>query len=296
MKIWISTDALKGHDETLLWSGALYGLKRLQSLGHEIIFDAEKLSERQQHLLENDEIESAEFSKEDAHLLVTVEESFLKAYDADNIEIERASNWSELSDLICFPTREAQLSRETAETDISVKLNLDGSGEADISTGLGFFDHMLEQIARHGLIDLEITCKGDLEVDEHHTIEDVAITLGETLKKAVGKKLGIERYSFTLPMDETLAKVAIDLSGRPYLSFEGTFKRDMVGDFPTEMVEHFFYSLAIHSSSTIHISFEGDNDHHKIEACFKGFARCLRAAVSRSERNYNILPSTKESL
>ncbi len=296
MKIWISTDALKGHDETLLWSGALYGLKRLQSLGHEITFDAEKLSERQQHLLENDEIESAEFSKEDAHLLVTVEESFLKAYDAGNIEIEQASNWSELSDRICFPTREAQLSRETAETDISVKLNLDGSGEADISTGLGFFDHMLEQIARHGLIDLEITCEGDLEVDEHHTIEDVAITLGETLKKAVGKKLGIERYSFTLPMDETLAKVAIDLSGRPYLSFEGTFKRDMVGDFPTEMVEHFFYSLAIHSSSTIHISFEGDNDHHKIEACFKGFARCLRAAVSRSERNYNILPSTKESL
>lgn len=297
MKIWISTEALKGRDETLLWNGALYGLKRLQNLGHEISFDVDKLSDHQQHLLENDEIKPAKFSKDDAHLKITVKnQSHLEAHDSDNIEIEKAANWSDLSNKICFPTREAQLSRETAETNISVKLNLDGSGEANISTGLGFFDHMLEQIARHGLIDLDISCEGDLEVDEHHTIEDVAITLGETLKKALGDKIGIERYSFTLPMDETLAKVAIDLSGRPYLSFEGEFKRDMVGDFPTEMVEHFFYSLAIHSNTTIHISFEGDNDHHKIEACFKGFARCLRAAVSRSERNRNILPSTKESL
>lgn len=297
MKIWISTDALQGPDDTLLWSGALYGLKRLQNFGHEISFDSNTLTERQQQLLENDGIMSSEFARKEAHLAVdTNEEPLLQAVDQDGIKIEEASNWTKLSDQICFPTRQATLKRETAETNISVDLNLDGTGEANISTGLGFLDHMLEQIARHGLIDLDIDCEGDLHVDEHHSIEDVAITLGETLKKALGDKIGIQRYSFTLPMDETLAKVAIDLSGRPYLVFEGDFNRDKVGDFPTEMVEHFFYSLAIHLQATIHISFKGDNDHHKIEACFKGFARCLRAAVSRSERNINILPSTKDSL
>jgi imidazoleglycerol phosphate dehydratase HisB len=297
MKIWISTDALKGPDETLLWSGALYGLKRLQGLGHEPAFDIGNLSEQQKNLIENDEITVSDFSEDEAQLFIKAENnSHLKAIDTDGIEIEEAENWTQLSDKICFPTRKATLQRETAETNISISVNLDGTGQADISTGLGFFDHMLEQIARHGLIDLEISCEGDLEVDEHHTIEDVAITLGETLKKAVGQKIGIERYGFTLPMDETLAKVVIDLSGRPYLSFQGNFERDMVGDFPTEMVEHFFYSLAIHSQATMHISFEGDNDHHKIEACFKGYARCLRAATSRSERNLNVLPSTKKLL
>jgi len=297
MKIWISTDALEGPDDTLLWSGALYGLKRIQNFGHEVSFDSNKLSERQQQLLENDDIMPSDFGRKEAHLAVdTNDQSLLQAVDKDRIKIEEASNWTKLSDQICFPTRQATLKRETAETNISVDLNLDGTGEANISTGLGFFDHMLEQVARHGLIDLDIDCEGDLHVDEHHSIEDVAITLGETLKKALGDKIGIQRYSFTLPMDETLAKVAMDLSGRPYLVFEGDFNRDKVGDFPTEMVEHFFYSLAIHLQATIHISFKGDNDHHKIEACFKGFARCLRAAVSRSERNINILPSTKDSL
>lgn len=297
MNIWISADALKGRDETLLWSGALYGLKRLHNLGHDISFDSDQLSDRQAHLLQNDEITSSDFSKQEAHLLVEAEDqSLLRASDPDGLTIETAVNWAKLSDQICFPTRKAQLSRQTAETNITVELNLDGEGNADISTGLGFLDHMLEQIARHGLIDLEISCEGDLHVDEHHTIEDVAITLGEALKKALGNKLGIQRYSFTLPMDETLAKVALDLSGRPYLVFEGEFKRDEVGDFPTEMVEHFFYSLAMHLQATIHLSVKGDNDHHKIEACFKGFARCLRAAVSRSERNKDVLPSTKDSL
>lgn len=297
MKIWISTDALQGPDATLLWSGALYGLKRLQNLGHELSFDSGKLSDRQQRLLENDDIMAADFARKKADLAVNSnEEPLLQAVDKDGNNIEEADNWTKLSDQICFPTRKAELKRKTAETNISVQVNLDGTGEADISTGLGFLDHMLEQIARHGLIDLDISCEGDLHVDEHHTIEDVAITLGETLKKALGDKIGIQRYSFTLPMDETRAKVAIDLSGRPYLVFEGEFNREKVGDFPTEMVEHFFYSLAIHMEATIHISFTGDNDHHKIEACFKGLARCLRAAVSRSERNMNILPSTKDSL
>lgn len=297
MKIWISTDALQGPDATLLWSGALYGLKRLQNFGHELSFDSGKLSDRQQQLLENDNIIASDFGREKADLAVNAnEEPLLQAVDREGNSIEEADNWTKLSDQICFPTRKAELKRETAETSISVQVNLDGTGEANISTGLGFLDHMLEQIARHGLIDLDISCEGDLHVDEHHTIEDVAITLGETLKKALGDKIGIQRYSFTLPMDETRAKVAIDLSGRPYLVFEGEFNREKVGDFPTEMVEHFFYSLAIHMEATIHISFKGENDHHKIEACFKGLARCLRAAVSRSERNMNILPSTKDSL
>lgn len=297
MKIWISTEALSGTDDTLLWSGALYGLKRLQGLGHKISFDADSLSERQRRLLKNDDITTSEFIKQEAALLIEVEdESKLKAIDSDGIEIEKADNWTKLSDQICFPTRKATFRRNTAETQIEIELNLDGSGESDIDTGLGFFDHMLEQIAKHALMDLKISCEGDLHVDEHHTIEDVAITLGKTLKKALGNKVGIQRYSFTLPMDETLARVVLDLSGRPYLDFKGDFNRNEVGDFPTEMVEHFFYSLAIHLQATLHISVKGDNDHHKIEACFKGFARCLRASVSRSERNANVLPSTKDLL
>lgn len=297
MKIWISSEALTGEDKTLLWSGALYGLKRLQGFGHNISFNAEVLSERQRRLLNNDDIASSDFNKEDAALLIdAMDDGILEAVDSDGINIENAENWTKLSNRICFPTRKATFQRKTDETQIKIELNLDGSGESDISTGLGFFDHMLEQIAKHGLMDLKISCKGDLHVGEHHTIEDVAIALGETLKKAVGSKLGIERYSFTLPMDETLARISLDLSGRPYLNFEGQFERDKVGDFPTEMVEHFFYSLAIHLQATLHISVKGDNDHHKIEACFKGFARCLRAAVSRSERNKNILPTTKNLL
>jgi len=173
---------------------------------------------------------------------------------------------------------------------------LDGTGENHISTGLDFLDHMLQQIARHGLIDLSLQCRGDLEVDEHHTIEDVAIALGTAITKALGNKTGIDRYGFALPMDESKCTVLLDLSGRPYLVFEGDFKREAVGDLPTEMVEHFFYSLAMNLKATLHISVEGENDHHKIEACFKSFAHCLRAAISRSERNLNILPSTKDLL
>lgn len=296
MKIWISPKALAGSTKTLLWGGALYGLKRLQEMGHQIAFEMENLTKHQRKLLVNEKITSDSFPSSEADLRVEAEQSRLSAADSDERIAEEAEDWIELTNKICFPTRKASQQRKTAETDISITLNLDGTGESSISTGLGFLDHMLEQIARHGLIDLKLSCKGDLQVDEHHTIEDVAITLGKTLKKALGSKIGIQRYSFTLPMDETLARVAIDLSGRPYLVFEGDFTRDKVGDFPTEMIEHFFYSLAINLGATLHISVEGDNDHHKIEACFKGFARCLRAAISRSERNINVLPSTKESL
>lgn len=297
MNIRIETEALESSksENGLLWSGALYGLKRLMELGHRIDFEANNLSEKQLLLLENEQILPAPIPADETDLIVKAEDQSLNAF-ADNQKVAEAGNWIALSNRICFPQRTASHNRKTSETDISISLNLDGTGKSDIDTGLGFFDHMLEQIARHGLIDLEIKCKGDLEIDEHHTIEDVAITLGETITKALGEKVGIQRYSFALPMDESNCKVALDISGRPFLVFDGDFKRDLVGDFPTEMAEHFFYSLAINMKATLHISFEGSNDHHKIEACFKAFARCLRAAISRSERNLNILPSTKDLL
>lgn len=296
MKIWIGTSALSGKTDKLLRSGVLYGLKRLQQLQHKLWFDVGDLSSQQQQLLKNEQIHASSFPKKEADFHVETNGSILKASNNKSELVEEADDWIELSSKICFPSRKASNQRKTAETDISIELNLDGTGKSDISTGLGFFDHMLEQIAKHGLIDLKISCKGDLDVDEHHTIEDVAIALGETVQKALGDKTGIHRYGFTLPMDETLAQIAIDLSGRPYLVFKADFSREKVGDFPTEMVEHFFYSLAIHLKATIHISVEGKNDHHKIEACFKGLARCLRVAVSRSERSANILPSTKNLL
>lgn len=296
MNIRISNEALSGTNPELLWSGALYGLKHLQHLGHQTFFVGDDLSKKQLNLLENEQISTASPTTDSVDLQIITEDNVLKAIDASGKEMETAENWITLSDKICFPTRKASLQRTTSETDINIELNLDGTGESNISTGLGFFDHMLEQVAKHGLLDLKISCQGDLSVDEHHTIEDVAITLGQVIGKALGEKIGIQRYGFALPMDESLASIALDFSGRPYLVFDGNFDREKVGDFPTEMVEHFFYSLAMNLKATLHISVEGENDHHKIEACFKGFARCLRAAVSRNERNANILPSTKDLL
>lgn len=295
MKIHIHTDALKISNNDLLWSGALYGLKHLTELGHMINFEVDGLSAIQQSLLENEQLEQHSISEEEIDLSVKAEGDKLVAYSDEQI-VAKADDWIQMSNNICFPQRKASHTRKTSETQIAISINLDGTGKSNIDTGLGFFDHMLEQIARHGLIDLEIKCEGDLEIDEHHTIEDVAITLGEAITLALGEKVGIQRYSFALPMDESKCEVTLDISGRPYLVFEGGFKRDMVGDFPTEMTEHFFYSLAINMKSTLHVYFEGSNDHHKIEACFKAFARCLRAAISRSERNLNILPSTKDLL
>lgn len=290
MNIRIEQQALKGTTDGLLWSGALFGMKRLLEMGYELSFEADSLTKEQQALLKNEFIKSASFPSGKADLRVTAEDGVLVAGEAS------AADWVELSHKICFPVRTANYKRTTSETDIAVSINLDGSGESDINTGLGFFDHMLEQIAKHGLIDLSLSCKGDLEIDEHHTIEDTAIALGEAITEALGEKTGIQRYAFVLPMDESQCRLALDLSGRPYLVFEGGFSRETVGDFPTEMVEHFFYSLAMNMKATIHIQLEGKNDHHKIEACFKAFARCLRTAVSRNERNLNILPSTKDLL
>jgi len=200
-----------------------------------------------------------------------------------------AFSWEEVYNIL-KPKRIASICRKTNETDVTVSINLDGNGQSTINTGIGFFDHMLEQLAKHSGIDMDIICKGDLQVDEHHTIEDVGLALGETLKQAIGNKVGIARYGFALPMDESKVLVMIDFSGRPYLVFKGNFSREYVGQMPTEMVKHFFYSLTYSASITLHIDFDGENDHHKVEAIFKGFAHCLSSAVKQEGTN---IPSTK---
>lgn len=191
------------------------------------------------------------------------------------------------------PKRVACITRKTNETEISIKINIDGNGNFKIDTGIDFFNHMLEQLSKHSDIDLDIQCKGDLNVDEHHTIEDVGIALGEALKVAIGNKKGINRFGFDLPMDESLARVAIDFCGRPYLVFDGNFKREYLGGMPTEMIKHFFHSLAYSAGITINIEFNGENDHHKAEAIFKAFARSLKQAIYQEGNN---LPTTKGKL
>ena len=189
--------------------------------------------------------------------------------------------------------RKAVIQRKTKETDIRVAVNLDATAPVKIVTGIGFFDHMLEQLAKHGGFSLELTCKGDLEIDEHHTVEDCALALGEALRTALGDKLGLTRYGFVLPMDEAQVRVAIDLSGRAYGVFEGKFSREAVGGLPTELVPHFFRSLAESLKAAIHVTITGENTHHMIEACFKGVGRALRQAFRREGDE---LPSTKGTL
>ncbi len=204
------------------------------------------------------------------------------------------TNWNEIYKFLKSVPRSASMKRKTSETDILVEINLDGSGKSDIKTGLGFFDHMLEQISRHGNLDLTVDVKGDLKVDEHHTVEDVAITLGTVLLRALGGKKGIERYSFVLPMDESLAQVAVDLGGRSWIVWDVDFKREKIGEMPTELFFHFFKSFSDSAKCNLNIKAEGDNEHHKIEAIFKAFAKALKMAVQQTD-NYNI-PTTKGTL
>lgn len=204
-------------------------------------------------------------------------------------------NWNEIYQYLKEIPRKAKVSRKTNETDIEIEVNLDGSGNSDISTGLHFFDHMLEQISKHGNLDLKIKVIGDLQVDEHHTIEDTGIVLGEAILKALGKKKGIERYGFLLPMDDCLAQVAIDFGGRSWLVWDANFKREKIGDVPTEMFEHFFKSFTDAAKCNVNIKAEGENEHHKIESIFKAFAKAIKMAVNQSDQNFN-LPSTKGSL
>ena len=201
-------------------------------------------------------------------------------------------DWSTIYEFLKAQDRTGSIVRNTNETQIQIDLNLDGTGKSDISTGISFFDHMLDQIARHGQLDLVLKVKGDLDVDEHHTIEDTAIALGEVFAKTLGSKLGIERYGFCLPMDDCLAQVAIDFGGRNWLVWEADFKREMVGKMPTEMFFHFFKSFTDGAKCNLNIQAEGTNEHHKIEAIFKAFAKAIKMAVKRDVEKM-ILPSTK---
>jgi imidazoleglycerol-phosphate dehydratase/histidinol-phosphatase len=207
--------------------------------------------------------------------------------------LDARTSWTDVAHTAIDLPRRAKVTRKTRETDITVEVDLDTTANAEITTGIGFFDHMLEQLGKHGGFALKVSCRGDLEVDEHHTIEDVALALGQALAEALGDKRGIGRYGFVLPMDEAEAKVAIDLSGRAYAVFEGEFPRATVGGLPTELVGHFFRSLSETLKAAVHVSVTGDNAHHMVEACFKGVARALRQALARSGSE---LPSTKGSL
>lgn len=219
-------------------------------------------------------------------------------------------DWQKITEILFAGDRKAFIIRKTKETDIEVAVGLDGNGNAEISTGLGFFDHMLEQIAKHGNIDLKVICKGDLNVDEHHTIEDTGLALGECIRKALGDKSGIERYgfdtirqtqepklttSYSLPMDDCLCQVSMDFGGRPWLVWDAEFKREMIGEMPTEMFMHFFKSLSDTALMNLNIKAEGTNEHHKIEGIFKAFARAMKMAVKRDVEHFN-LPSSKGTL
>ena len=226
--------------------------------------------------------------------LGTTEISLNETQIAETIAFE-TNDWEKIYEFLKLENRSASIIRKTNETDISISVNLDGTGKSNINTGLHFFDHMLDQIARHGQMDLDIQVKGDLQVDEHHTIEDTAIALGEVFAKALGNKLGIERYGFCLPMDDCLAQVAIDFGGRNWLVWEADFNREMIGQMPTEMFYHFFKSFTDGAKANLNIKAEGTNEHHKIEAIFKAFAKAIKVAVKRDVEKM-ILPSTKGML
>lgn len=231
----------------------------------------------------------------DTHQALGEEEVSLDTGKLDQLIALRTSSWREMYQFLKSKYRIADIQRKTSETEISMELNLDGTGKSHIDTGIKFFDHMLDQIARHGQMDLDIRVRGDLEVDQHHTIEDTAIALGEAFSRALGNKLGIERYGFTLPMDDCLAQVAVDFGGRNWLVWEADFKRELIGNMPTEMFYHFFKSFTDGAKANLNIKAEGSNEHHKIEAIFKAFAKALKMAVKQDPEKM-ILPSTKGML
>ena len=213
--------------------------------------------------------------------------------ELQNVIALQTTDWQKIYEFFKLDERTASIKRTTNETNIAITLNLDGTGKSNINTGISFFDHMLDQIAKHANVDLAVKVDGDLHIDEHHTIEDTGIALGEAFSLALGDKRGINRYGFLLPMDECLAQVAIDFSGRNWLVWEASFKREMIGEMPTEMFSHFFKSFSDAAKCNLNIQANGENEHHKIEAIFKAFAKTIRMAVERDIKNLNSLPSTK---
>ena len=226
-------------------------------------------------------------------ILLQPDTSILKDTELENVCALATTDWDRIAEFLFAGERIAEVRRTTKETDIHVRINLDGNGTCDISTGLGFFDHMLEQIGKHGGIDLSIRVKGDLYVDEHHTIEDTAIALGECIYQALGSKRGIERYGYCLPMDDCLCQVALDFGGRPWLVWDASFRREKIGEMPTEMFLHFFKSLSDAARMNLNIRAEGENEHHKIEGIFKALARSLKMAIRRDIYHYEALEQRK---
>lgn len=225
-------------------------------------------------------------------ILLQEDKTCLEEKGLENVCVLATTDWDRITEYLFAGERTAEIRRTTKETDIYIRLNLDGTGACDIHTGLGFFDHMLEQIGKHGSIDLDIQVKGDLDVDEHHTIEDTAIALGECIFKALGNKRGIERYGYCLPMDDCLCQVALDFGGRPWLVWDAEFKREKIGEMPTEMFLHFFKSLSDSARMNLNIKAEGQNEHHKIEGIFKALARSIKMAVKRDIYHFEV-PSSK---
>ena len=212
---------------------------------------------------------------------------------ADDYAVLCTTDWREIADFFTRSPRKSVIERNTSETKITIELNIDGSGISVINTGIGFFDHMLEQIAKHGGCDLKITTKGDLHIDEHHTVEDTGIALGMAFAACLENKKGIGRFGYTIPMDDALAQVTVDFGGRPWIEWNVEFKRDKIGDFPTELFYHFFKSFSDHAKCNLNIRVNGGNEHHKIESIFKAFARSIKMAVQRNESEMNSLPTTK---
>jgi imidazoleglycerol-phosphate dehydratase / histidinol-phosphatase len=281
----------KGEEITLqnlrLLPGVVPALKQLREAGYELVMVGAQ-GGASAFLLELFASQGAAFKAVCAAAEVPVD-------DGERIDDARAAQeaWPQIARRLTANLRTAVVARKTKETDINVEVRLDEEAPIRVATGIGFFDHMLEQVAKHGGFSLQLSCSGDLHIDEHHTVEDCALALGQALKIALGDKRGIQRYGFMLPMDEALARVAIDLSGRPYFVFEGSFGRDQVGQLPTELVPHFFRSLAETLGAAINIKVSGENTHHMIEACFKGVGRALRQAIRITDTQ---LPSTKGTL
>lgn len=302
IKVWLDVSALQtSKSNFFLPIRFIESLHTLNKAGIQVGWNEHNITDGQRNILMQEELHPDFTSPSQAECKISLADNSgnynIEVFNSElSISQQPLPGWPDIAKALLLPVRYITEERKTRETDINLSLNLDGTGNANIDTGLNFFNHMLEQIARHGHLDMELKVEGDLKVDEHHTIEDVAIVLGGTINKALGDKGGLERYGFVLPMDESEAKVSIDLSGRPYLRFDGEFKREYVGDFPTEMAEHFFHSLAMQMNATLHISVNGSNEHHKLEACFKGFARALKHALKRDPESLNILPTSKGKL
>lgn len=278
-------------------AGLISGLKKLSDKNAALYADKyEETNEALKRIIELEDIKINLNGAGDSPLTYTI----LKQAGQNSLIIpedkKEFQSFNEAADYIIRKQRSAFKRRTTKETDITVSVELDGEGSSNIKTGIGFFDHMLEQIAKHANINLEIKCAGDLHVDEHHTIEDTGIALGQALREALGDKKGIQRYGFLLPMDESIARCAIDLSGRGYLLVKCKFKREYVGDFPAEMAEEFFRAVASGMKTSIYLKVKGKNDHHKIEGMFKAFAKSLNEACRMDERAGNRLPTTKGTL